>query len=424
MAAACVALLAHNLSAASNDVVHAEPVLNVPFLASHYYQSVALLADGGFALSGTATIVPPGTDGYPQFEVQSYAPDGALLGNLFVPEAGRPVDTGGIVPLGDHYLVTWQHYLAKTSAAVLLDRQDNILKSSFTWPNSDIEYYQLYYRWSGGLDPLFLPVMFRLDGAYPNGDPFRQPSIQVFDFDTKPLGVPVALATNPSRLYFDDAAINGQGRFIVLYSRCARSFVPPRPCPLGFQIFTGAGQPQTPLLSQNVAQAEGAFGIRDGGVGVGIAPDGRFLLIWAVPEQAHLYALYVRLFDQLGAPLTDALELGQAPPSGFLQGQARGLADGTFALTWGVAEPSGDTSIYVSRFDPNTRQAAPPLLITTDFLAAENYHFDVNDSGQGVITWATYHPENTDNVFAGYIRLLTFPPYRQPKPPPARKQRP
>ncbi len=82
------------LSAAPNTVVVA-PVLSVPFLSDHYYESDAVLDDGSFALSGTTTIVPPGTDGYPQFEVQTFAPDGSPIGSPFVPEAGNPVDTGG-----------------------------------------------------------------------------------------------------------------------------------------------------------------------------------------------------------------------------------------------------------------------------------------------------------------------------------------
>jgi len=399
------------------------PTLNVPFLADHYFQHVAVLSDGSFALSGTTTTVLPDGEGHPQFEVQTYDADGAALGGPFIPDEGQTVDTGGPVPLGDHYFVSWQHYVAKTSAATFLSRAGDPLGAPFSWPNSDIEDYNFYYAFSGAPTHRFLPVMYYQDGVDPFDNIVRQPNLQVYGADAKPIGPPVALSSGPSRIYIEYMAINGNGRFVVLYQRCAKSFSPVRPCPLGFQVFEGAGQPQTPLLTRDVAQAEGAQGLRDGGVAVGIAPGGEFLLFWAIPVKPHLYGLFLQLFDNLGSPLTDPIQLAQAPPAGFLEEQVRGLADGTFALTWSVAEPSNAISIYIGRFDPTTLQASQPLLITSDFLAAENHHFDVNDSGQGILTWTTYHPENPD-PFAGHAKRITFRPYRVPKQPPPLKQRP
>jgi hypothetical protein len=153
-------------------------------------------------------------------------------------------------------------------------------------------------------------------------------------------------------------------------------------------------------------------------------PGGKFLLFWAVQVTTNLYRLFVRLFDSQGAPLSQPLQVAEVPPAGFVEEHVRGLADGSFALSWAVAGDPGIFSLYVSRFNPFTLEASPPILITTDRFAAEDHHFDVNESGQGIVAWSTYHPDNPGNVFAGFAKLLTFRPYRLPKPPPTRKQRP
>lgn len=398
------------------------PTLDVPFLANHYFQTVAVLADGSLAISGTTTT--PGEQSHPQFEVQTYDADGLSLGGPFVPEKGKTVDTGGVLPLSDHYFVSWQHYLAKTSAGTFLSRTGDPLTPPAVWPNSDIEYYHAYYAHGARPTYRFLPVMYHLDGVDPLDNPIRQPTLQVHGSDATPIGAPVSFSSGPSRIYIDQMAINGEGRFVIVYQRCAKAFVPVKPCPLGLQVFAATGQPQTPLLTGNVPQAESAQGSLSGGVHVGIEPGGKFLLLWTLQINTNLYRLFARLFGPTGAPLSQPLQLAEAPAPGIFEEQVRGLADGSFALAWAVAGDAGSFALYVSRFDPFSLQASPPLLITTDRLAAEDYHFDVNDSGQGILTWVTYHPENPDNVFAGYAKLLNFRPYRKPKAPPARKQRP
>ena len=68
------------------------PDTDLPFLADHYFVSVAVLEDGSFALGGTTTVEPDGNpqDGHPQFQVQAYSPEGAPLGEPFIPQPAYP----------------------------------------------------------------------------------------------------------------------------------------------------------------------------------------------------------------------------------------------------------------------------------------------------------------------------------------------
>jgi len=389
--AVVAALLAAGGAAPASAAITVAPPLDVPFLSNHYFQSVAVLEDGSFALSG-ATLYPiPDEDGHTQFEVQAYAPDGSPIGVKYSPQPAFPSDTGGIGSLGDRYFVSWQHYAAKGSRATFLSREGVVLAPPFSWPNSEMPSYQLYYRYGPGPRWRFLPIVFHFKG----GDQLEnlQPSVQVHGPDAQPLGPPIALASHASRTYEIDMAMNGDGRFVVVYQRCPKSF-PVRPCLTGLQVFDGSGQAQTEFLTH---------GVKQDSLVAGIAPAGQILLFWSSGTDPKAALFFAGLFDKDGSPITRSLLVRRVPlPGGFIQ-QVHALSGGSFLLSWIEINQDGTTSFFLSEFDPATRRVSPPTMVATDQLAADGYRFEITGSGKGVVAWTSF----AGDVFTGHARLIT-----------------
>jgi hypothetical protein len=211
------------------------------------------------------------------------------------------------------------------------------------------------------------------------------------------LGPPLSLAPRSDWVFFQDAAINGNGRFVVLYQRCAKPLTAST-CVNALQIFRGAGEEESPALS-------GDYPFHTLGLNVAIEDGGTILLEWSLPSEVNPKTpLFVRLLGPHGLPLTPPLRVTDqvnGPQA------VRALANGDFVFTWQTAteDQAGNFSIgfHASYFDAAARQFRAPVLVAQDYLAAEGFHFEMNPSGRGLVTWTTLEP---NGIFTGHYKHL------------------
>jgi hypothetical protein len=368
------------------------PTVRAPFLDDHYAVTLAILEDGAFALSGTTTIVTPNPQGgYPQFEVQLYGPTGSSLAS-FVPRP--PATTGGVGSLGTKYLLTWQYFPDQTRAS-FLTASGGLQDTPFAWPDSQIEYYAAYYRYGAGPTYRFLPIVFYVAGQL-GGEPNYQPILQVNGPDAVAIGPPLALAPRLDWVFLRDAAINGNGRFVVLYQRCPKP-ISASTCINVLQIFRGAGEEESPPLTSD-------YPFYTLGLNAAIENGGAILLEWSLPSYVNLNTpLFVRLLDPHGSPLTAPMRV-TGPVIG--PQAVRALENGDFVFTWQTEteDRAGNfsTGFHACYFDTAARQFRAPVLVAQDYLAAEGFHFEMNASGRGLVTWTTFE----NGIFTGHYKHL------------------
>jgi hypothetical protein len=380
------------------------PDTELSFLADHYFVSVAVLEDGSFALGGTTTVEPDGNpqDGHPQFQVQAYSPEGAPLGEPFIPQPAYPVDTGSIGSLGDHYFVSWQHYLDRISRARMLSREGQVMARAFGWPNSDIEFYGSYDRYGAGPAWAFLPIIYRQAGVDALGNTIRAPTLQAYGPDAKPLGPAALVAGRQWLVRIDDAAINGEGRFVVVTDQCLRKAN--ATCRRVLQVFDATSRPQTPLLGAGLPP------LTENNTPplVAMDPAGGFLELWD-QGTATLDTLLLRTFDRSGTPGAALTTLAKVKLPSDLAVPARVVAigGGRYAIFWGVYHSGdGTETLYLSEFHlPDLLDPPVPIATNASLGGLDPYHLAINDSGHGVVVWVTV---DQDNVFTGHLRSITI----------------
>jgi hypothetical protein len=369
------------------------PTIGAPFLDDHAFVGLAILDDGAFALVGSRTIPTETTaGGYQQFEVQLFTPDDTIVRTL-VPYP--PATWGGIGSLGNRYFLSWQYFPQATRAA-LVDRRGG-MDEPVPWLNSLIDYYGTFYRYGGGPAYHFLPITFRIAGQL-GGEPNFQPLFQAFDSNASPLGPPLSLAPRSDWIFLYDAAINGRGRFVLLYQRCVIATFPAS-CYDALQVFRGAGVQET-------GEVTGDFPRLTLGVPlVAVENSGKFLMAWVAALTDRSDPLFVRLFDPQGRPLTPPLKVTEGVNVGLAG--VRSLANGSFVFTWIAYSADGSQSFYASSFDAATGHFTAPVLVVHDFLSGEGFHFEMNQLGKGIVTWTTL---NKRFVFTGHFKHLTALP--------------
>jgi hypothetical protein len=385
---ACVLLASTSGVAASADDgtgLVVGPTIRAPFLDDHFADGIAILDDGAFALFGTTTILTDNQGFYLRFEVQLYSRTGDLL-RSFVPKPAA--STGGVGSLGERYFVSWQYFAENKTRASFLDEQGALLEKQRNWPNSPIDFYSNYYRYGAGPTFRLLPIVFYVDGQF-DGEPNFQVIVQVYGPDGVAFGPPLSLAPPSDWTFFQDAAINGMGRVVVLYQLCRPLFTA---CVSALQVFRDVGVPESGILTDDTPSFNTVVGIEDGG---------NFLLEWNTPTLVNNGApLFVRLFDPHGLPLSPTLPVSEGPAVPLV---VRGLANGDFVFSWDTQAEDGRLSFYACYFDSSAKRFLEPVLIVRDYLSADGFHFEMNHLGEGILAWTTLA---ANGVFTGHYKRL------------------
>jgi hypothetical protein len=363
-----------------------------PFLADHYGVSLAVLDDGRFAVSGTTTVAAPDpSQQYPQFETAAYSPLGQRLAT-FVPQP--PADMGSIGSLGKQYFVTWQHFVEGRTRAARLDGKGMQEGPSVGWPNSNVEFYYQYYRYGSGPLWRFVPITYRTDGIDPLfGTPILIPLIQPYAPTGVPLGPALRLAPDDERIFVHDSAMSGSGHFVVLFQHCAGG--PSVPCPIGLQVFEGAGEPEGSFSSLGIPQFVA------GDVTVAIQDTGQVLIAWVNLLANGQTRLLVRLFSFQGVPLSRPLSVVESRL--ILQEGLRAIDNGQYVVTWANAEAVGLESFFAAVCESPSLSCSTPVTIARHQQVASGFQFEMNHSGRGLATWATYDSAGT---FTGHLATV------------------
>jgi hypothetical protein len=396
--------------------ISAGPQIEVPWLhdVEDFRQAtVAVLADGSFAIAGTETLQPDPQQ--PSFltirlQAQFFRANGAAATQprVLIQFPGE-VTFAGVGSLGDRYLVTWQD--SKRAHADLYSPDGLLLDEISPWPYSDVPLFAEFYRFGSAPRWRFLPITYRQAGLDAHGDPFYRIFLQVAAPSGALLGPPVELA--PQRLVdIDDAAINGRGTFVVVSHQC--SLVHPRlPCSNGMQLFDGAARPRTPLLTAAVPQDLGPGDTVNIASRVAMNPQGEVLLSWVAGHQNDLVRrLLVRLYDPHGSPLSDALQVtpATAPGPSQLRRGLKALDDGTYVISWLERSPTDETAtLFVERFDPRTGRFEEPLAIPigVDPVAL----VELDGAGRGVVVWQTRESVGSGRISRqGHLRVIHIHP--------------
>ncbi len=287
----------------------------------------------------------------------------------------------------------------------MLSREGEVLAKPFRWPNSDIEFYSYYDRYGHGPTWHFLPSFYYVAGTSPiTRDTFSQARVQAYSAEAKPIGLPAALVPRPGWAFIEDMAMNGDGTFVVVSQPCSSDF---SSCSTGAQVFNMDGEPLVPFFTLGVPPQTA------GGIVTEIARSGEFILFWGEPANGNDVQLFLLLFDRRGVPITGAIKVALGPPPGFDQPRVRRRGN-DFVLSWAVGGEDGRYDFYLSEFSPSSRHVTPPRLIVHSYdlpqpvgsnnISADGYDFEMNDSGQGVVTWSTF---DVSHKFVGHLRLIT-----------------
>jgi hypothetical protein len=364
-----------------------------PFLADHYGINLAVLDDGSFAVSGTTTVAAEDpSQEYPQFEIAAYSPLGERLAT-FVPRP--PADTGSIGSLGERYFVTWQHFVEGRTRAARLNGEGMQDGPSVGWPNSNVEFYSQYYRYGSGPLWRFVPITYSTGGVDPIfGGPVLIPVVQVYAPTGVPLGPALRLAPDDEEIVVHDLAMSGRGHFVVLFQHCAGG--PSVPCPIGLQVFEGAGEPEGSFSSLGVPQ----FVVGD--VTAAIQENGRVLMAWVNQGANGLTRLLVRWFSFHGVPLSQPFSVVESRL--VLQERVRAIDNGQFVVTWANAEANGLQSFFAALCESASLSCSAAVAIAPHQQVAEGFQFEMNHSGRGLATWGTY---DSTGKFTGHLVTIS-----------------
>lgn len=212
----------------------------------------------------------------------------------------------------------------------------------------------------------------------------RKPSVEVLEDRTLLNGSDFLINTTLVRDQLHPViAADGRGQFVAGWV----GFNPANGTnDVFFQRLDGDGRLVGPETVANVGTASDQ---RE--VAVVAGSDGRFVVVWTGAEPVSgATAIYCRLFNANGQPLTgdvlvnpNALGLGSDPAIGM---------DGTgrFDVTWTQQHGTGDTDVYVQRFDAQGVAVAAPFQIDGGTIGHQsNTALDVDGAGNFVVVYQT-----------------------------------
>jgi hypothetical protein len=329
--------------------------------------SVALLADGSFAVT---------TNNYdlPADEVQFFDAAGALVSTRLLVDylAYRGYATVG--SLGTSYLTVAQQYRGPYpqsanhhAYAQLYDSDGLPLGKQFLWSNSVIANFGQYYRFGSAPRWEFLPITYALAPNLVDNNPNYLSSLRIAEPNRVRTEPPLSLGP-PVAIQIEDAAINGDGRFVVV--SIAQSGQ------RGLQVFSRGGKPITPFLVAEVPQTP--FSVQ-----TAINAQGQVLSSF-VDSSGHDA---VRLYDEHGSPASTPIELASGPGPSYRTLDMRGLDDGSFVVGWRALPAGGGEAFVVARFDSQGRRFDAPLVIATAPFSFVRAVLRLNGDGTGVFVW-------------------------------------
>ena len=125
------------------------PQEDVPWLAAVLPETVslAILADGSFAIAGTEIVEAAPQQEEVSFLVQFFDARGLPKGNPVTVLAGNLAIDGGVGSLGDRYLVTRSRFFERKTEAVFYNGEGTRFGKVLAWPYSAIPSFHLYYRY-------------------------------------------------------------------------------------------------------------------------------------------------------------------------------------------------------------------------------------------------------------------------------------
>jgi len=393
-------------AAAASGIGIGTPV-EVPWLINDLESAtVAVLDDGSFAIASTEITEPQPQQFTVRFLAQFFAADGEPETEPIALVPDNVALDGGIGTLGDRYFVTW---ISATGAqAAFYDARGSRLGSAFPWLLSDIPFYVTHYRFGRAPSWRFLPVTYTFAGYDPENQPFYRISLPVAGPDARLLGPPAPLA--PSRLsYVEDAAINGNGSFVVLSDQCSKNFQSQKPCVRGLQVFDGAGAPRTPFLTAGVPQNLTSRGAVNSTISAAIGPRGQILLGWVTDIFRPTSTFLVRLYDQDGAPISMPLSAAAAAAPGPVALRLKALDDGSFLLFWATPAAGNAFTLYLRRLTAGAHELLPPVAAASGVITGID--LEINGSGRGALAWQTRETgPNETFTLHGHVSLVTVNP--------------
>lgn len=361
--------------------------------------SIAVLDDGSFAIGvGRYQRVPPDSL-RSQFVIQFYDRNGSPLGAPVAPGGASYVPQGGVGSLGDRYFVTWENSRRVTRSAFYDCRGERLTKP-VSWPQSEVLYFQRWYRFAPAPSLRILPLVFRQVGIDSTDSPIFKPILQVFDRRAHPLGTSFDLRPISAnrKIEIETLGINGAGRFVVVSLQCPGSPQSQLACLRGVQVFDRGGRVLSPFLTANVEQLRNENGTAVG-FQAAVREDGAFLLSWVGGRFTETEKLSSRLYDRNGVPNSAAFVLAENPGGTF--GATRlARSAGVFVFSWEAYSPTLNTStILLQERSGSTEPDNEPTEVTTDSLAAPHF-LAMNSSGRGVIVWSTQHGSDQEGRFS------------------------
>jgi hypothetical protein len=357
------------------------PPTNVPWVAYSVFPddaTLAVLADGSFAIGA---VIPYPGEPVPRVQTQFFRADGAPLTRPTILARVPITDDAGIGSVGDRYFLVTRD--PQRAYGRFFSEQGAPLGERFSWPYSAVDYF--FNQYTFGTAPLwrFLPLTYKFLGYDSLGDPTYQTFLRVADADGRLLGTPVVQDS------FAHAAINGSGRFVVISTLPCSVDNEVIGCVEAMQVFDGAAQPLTPLITSNLQQLIDPQEHFINTVAVpGIGPTGQVVLQWLNNFTEIPKRLVARLYDDTGLPLSGELDV--SPPELYMAQVVPPipLRDGSFVFSWLVASPADVTKVRIllRRFDPRSMTFDAPVVLLTD-VNLISVLLQVNDQGKGVVVW-------------------------------------
>jgi hypothetical protein len=391
---------------AAAAAISAGPTIDVPWMQSvNDFADVtaAMLTDGSFAIAGTETLQPTPQQLTIRLQAQFFRATGAPQTRPVVLQPPGGVGSAGVGSVGSRYFLAWEGHGG--ARAAFYSQQGVLLGQPFSWPFSDIPDFAAHYRFGDAPLWRFLPITFVSAGLF-EGAPYYRTFLRAAKPNGRLLGSPVELA--PQALtFFEDAAINGSGRFVVVSDQCSLAD-PSLPCVRGMQMFDDAVTPRTPFISADVAQDTGPGGVGNSSFSAAIGPQGQVLLTWFTDEQLPVPRYVARLYGQDGAPASDEVEVvtPAVPNLSPIRG-AKALDDGSFVLAWLLyTQVDHVATLFVDRFDPQTKTFEEPVVLAEGAMAGAL--LELNGAGKGVVVWQTEELNADGSVVAkaGHLRVI------------------
>ncbi|HEV3075816.1 MAG TPA: hypothetical protein VHB47_15445 [Thermoanaerobaculia bacterium] len=386
--------------------ISAGPTIDLPWMQyvnDFAAVTAAVLADGSFAIAGTEAFQPTPQEITERLQAQFFRASGAAQTPPVVLRPPGGVGAAGVGSVGSRYFLVWEG--RGGAHAAFYSQQGALLGQPFPWPISDIPEFAAHYRFGDAPLWRFLPITFTSAGLF-EGYPYYRTLLRAAQPNGHLLGSPVELA--PQALtFFEDAAINGSGRFVVVSDQCSLAD-PGLPCIRGMQMFDGAVTPRTPLVSAEVPQDESPGGVGNSSVRAAIGAQGQVLLTWFTDEQLPVPRYVARLYDRDGSPASD--EVPVVTPAVLDLSpirEVKALDDGSFVLSWLLyTQVDHMATLFVVRFDPQTKSFEEPVALAEGSMAGAL--LELNGAGRGVIVWQTEESNADGNVIAkeGHLRVI------------------